>query len=486
MGKKLFENLGHLDTKQLKRFQSFVDSPYFNKHNKVRRLMEYVLPFHPSYDDKALQQDTIFTHLFPEEKFQQNKLAVIFTYTQRLYRQFVSLERMQSRPMELELGWLEELRHQMEFDQYEKQYDKIFSQLKKEEKEATLFYHQRYRLSADRAMLSLQKGRREEDQSLQSKQNFLDAFFLAEKFRDACELHLRGKEMKEEFKLRLIDAAIEEMESQTKIYQPFPFVMMYYNIYIMLTNNDNPDYYYQAFDLLKSQVHYFSENELKTLYNYLQNYCIEKINSGRADFLKEIFLLYKSQLENELLIEEGYLSEWHYKNIVTTGIRLKEIDWVEDFIESYKDKMKPDSIDNAYRFNRAAFCHATQRYDEVLSLLHQVEYSDLRYNLGAKALLLRTYYELEELDALSALTDSFRQYLLRNKLMADTHRRGYYNLFRLTKKMATLRVNQSYYSDKRKQKEIEQLRRAIDNTTYIFNKSWLEQKYGELMEEVIV
>ena len=105
--------------------------------------------------------------------------------------------------------------------------------------------------------------------------------------------------------------------------------------------------------------------------------------------MKEIFLLYQLQLQQELIIDEGYLSDLHYKNIVTTGIRLQELEWVKQFIEEYREALRPAVRENAYSFNLASYYHAVGKYDEVLALLQEVAYSDFRYNLGAKALLLR-------------------------------------------------------------------------------------------------
>ncbi|MCB0554205.1 MAG: hypothetical protein KDD02_11690, partial [Phaeodactylibacter sp.] len=109
-------------------------------------------------------------------------------------------------------------------------------------------------------------------------------------------------------------------------------------------------------------------------------------------------------------------------------------------------------------------------------------YSDLRYNLGAKALLLRTYYDLEEYEALHSLTESFKQYLHRNKLMADLRRQGYYNLFMLTRRAAQLRSNLDYFSTDRSRKELQKLQESITRAGAIFNKGWLLEKVEELVE----
>jgi hypothetical protein len=108
----------------------------------------------------------------------------------------------------------------------------------------------------------------------------------------------------------------------------------------------------------------------------------------------------------------------------------------------------------------------------------------LRYNLGAKALLLRTYYELEEFDSLHALVESFRQYIQRNRLLADSRRNGYYHLFRLTRRIARLRAQIGYTPAERALQSLAKIRQDIQQTKAIFNRAWLEKKMEELNKEI--
>ncbi|MGB0929683.1 MAG: hypothetical protein ACPGVB_02825 [Chitinophagales bacterium] len=51
---------------------------------------------------------------------------------------------------------------------------------------------------------------------------------------------------------------------------------------------------------------------------------------------------------------------------------------VANFIEGYREKLPFQARENAYCFNKAAYCYAIEEYDEVLQLLLTVEYSDIR------------------------------------------------------------------------------------------------------------
>ena len=95
------------------------------------------------------------------------------------------------------------------------------------------------------------------------------------------------------------------------------------------------------------------------------------------------------------------------------------MDWTKEFIEKFKDYLHPEVVENAYTYNLASYYYSTNQLDKVLDLLVKVEYTDIQYSIGAKSLLLRTYYDLEENEALLSLTRSFKQYLKRNRLIPE-------------------------------------------------------------------
>jgi hypothetical protein len=117
-------------------------------------------------------------------------------------------------------------------------------------------------------------------------------------------------------------------------------------------------------------------------------------------------------------------------------------------------------------------------------LLREVEYSDQRYNLGAKTMLLQSYYELKEYEPLFSLTESFRQLLMRDKNMSENFRKGYYNLFRLTRKAAYLRSRLEYLTADKAEMELERLKMTLAKTGEVFSRAWFEAKLMGLEEEI--
>lgn len=481
---KLIGLLKTFSRKEMTHFRAFIHSPYFNKHKGIKRLVDYLDLIFPKYDDRNCSRALLTKKLFGATPKDKNQLHLLFTYTFRLVEQFLAQEQFQQQTSPQDIMLLKSLRSREQFRRYDKVLKGAEAQLQYQIIQDSGYYNSQYLLATEADEYYRQIKRRHKDHHIQQKQNYLDKFYLSEKLKDACEMKVRSNILKVDYAPKLLETVLQEVEDNAAHYAKEPAIYVYYQIYQMITQ-DKQDYYFEALATLEGNQERFSKHELKLIYNYFQNYCIEQINKGSNQFLAEIFKLYQSQLDQLLILEDGLLSEWHYKNIVTTGLRLKEMDWVRQFIETYKNKLQAESVENAYIYNMASWYHAKQEFDKVLNLLVKVEYVDLRYSLGAKALLLRTYFELEEFESLFYLTDSFKQYLHRNKLMADSRRQGYYNLFRFTKRIAQIKSSFGFSNQEKLRREYQKLS-ADTMDAAIFNKAWLEEKLaaiGKLLNE---
>lgn len=476
---KLTKLLSTLTRKELTRFKEFVRSPYFNKHKDVRALIQYFDQIYPKFDERHCHRSRIFKKIYPGEVHDQAKLAVVFTYAQRLLEEFLVIEQVKDDNYLKNSTLLKGLRQKKQFKLYESKLEKTKKNLQSYPIRDSSYHQKEYQLAVEADYFYTTIRRKGRDQSLDQQLRSLDHYYLAEKLKSAVEVQIRRKILKQEYINPMMKPVLGAMQEYHQLYEEVPAIDLYYRIFLMITN-DATDYYFNALKTLQAKERFFPKKELATIYNYFQNYCIAQINNNNAAFLKEIFLLYQLQLQQELIFEDGFLSDLHYKNIVTTGIRLQELEWVRTFIEHYRSALRPEVRENAYSFNLASYYHAVGKYDEVLALLQEVTYSDFRYNLGAKALLLRTYYEQGSFETLYSLVDSFLQFLHRNEQLADARRVGYYNLFRLTRRAAQLQDNWSYWSDPKREREWARLHRDIEDGKTIFNKAWLVQQLQKL------
>src|SRR6185295_14912229 len=127
---------------------------------------------------------------------------------------------------------------------------------------------------------------------------------------------------------------------RTHSYKHVPAVNIYYHILLSQLEPAEEKHFAKLKELITSHYKLFSLAELKNQFVFAMNYCIGKINQGKTGYLKEIFALYQYALENDLMLEEDFLSPWDYKNIITVSLRLKEFKWTEKFIRDYKNRIE--------------------------------------------------------------------------------------------------------------------------------------------------
>jgi len=189
-------------------------------------------------------------------------------------------------------------------------------------------------------------------------------------------------------------------------------------------------------------------------------------------------------LEEGYIVKDGAIDEWHYKNLITSGIRSGEFDFIESFIEGYSKYLPKASRKTAHTYNLANLYYAQKRYLDAQELLLEVDYSDINYNLDSKTLLLRIYYDADESLALGAHINTVKIYLTRNKLISNKKYRRYYHLFRFTNSLFKIKENIDYDSSTKTKQRIEKLEKDIVKTKAIANKQWLVNRLSQIKETI--
>jgi tetratricopeptide (TPR) repeat protein len=170
-------------------------------------------------------------------------------------------------------------------------------------------------------------------------------------------------------------------------------------------------------------------------------------------------------VESGILLEKGKLSPWHYKNIIKLALRLQKFDWTEQFILQNTRLLDDVHRDDAYYYNLAELYYYTGRFDAAMSFLNKVDFSDIHYNLGAKVLLVKIYYETDTSDALESLLHSFKTYLQRNKVISEELRRTYLNFIQMVAQM--IRATPAQFAA---------LRQKVEQQPLLTDKNWLLQR----------
>lgn len=472
LSQKLESLLKSFSRAEQEQFLSFLRSPFFNENEDLVHLFELLRPYlrpEASESDKH----AIWKSLFPEKKFDDAKLRLLCS--KMTYLAFDFLKIAQQSPTSAQQLDLLKILHERNL---EKHTSSLLKKMQSENADATL-QDKRYHLSQFETHQFIFQQAEEKsktdvgDVKMLEKADFhLDCFFFSQKLKNYCDLLDYTKSRTTSTTIYFPEKLLELIEQGG--YLKEPAVKAYYLVLNLLQKPEEEQHFHALKDMLAQSKPYFEANELRALYLYLMNYCIDsKINKGFSRYFEELFQIYQLTIQEDILLDQGVLPVQDYKNIITVGLQVKAFAWVEAFIQSYTAKLLPEHQENALIYNLAKVYFHQEQYEKVIEQLQEVEYSNLIYALGGKLLLLRTYFETGEYLALDSLIDSFRIYLHRNQQISREVRQQYLNLLRYIRKISNLPPG-----DK---SALAKIRQQAQECKSMAAKGWVLEKIEELM-----
>jgi hypothetical protein len=457
---------------ELKQFSAFVASPYFNTHKHVMQLHEFITT--NLYQPEACTKPAAYKYVFGKGKPDEQQVSDLMTYLYRLTQKFFAVTNFLSDPASTQVHAANELRKRG----MKKELKKTIDAAVEEPTQSSFIL---YKLFEEADLDFISSGARKPDDNLQKKSDNLDQFYFAEKLKNACEMINRNRIINAGYEAQFIEPVIEIVNGNGIFFSTNPATVIYKNIYSSLTDPENPEPFAELKKMLAQNATAINSAEAYNMYSYAQNYCIRKINNGNTDFLKELFTIYQTQIAQQRICTGETLSEWDFKNIVSVGCRLKEFDYCQKFIESWKDKLQPDVRENAYQFNMAHLLYEKKDLKSALRLLQSVQFTDIFYNLSARSIMMKAAYEEEDADLLDYCTDAFKAFILRNKNISTQQKQSHLNFIRLTKTLNKIRIAAVSMNKTTFQKERSALSDKVNNSKGVTNKPWLIAMVNQLM-----
>ncbi len=474
---KLIKLLASLSASETKRFVEFVRSPYFNKHENVVRLCEFICKYVNDYENPNLNKEKAAKAVFKNKPYRPQQLSDVMSYLSKLLEDFISCSRFMNHTLLRKQFLLEELKERNNNSVFQMVSKEFTHQLDNSKLRDHNFHYLTYLFESESDAFFIRNENRKFHESIQRKADNLDLFYLSAKLKTCCEMMNRKNIVAADYNLRMLDDVLHYLNSNLDQFKQVPAITIYYRILMTLTESEQEEHYKKLIKLLDKNHGYFSPEEARQMYDFAQNYCIKKINSGNVGYGKEILKLYKKLLESKIIFEGNYLSQWDYKNIVTIALREEEFDWTKNFIQQYKESIAPEFRENAYAYNMSTYYYAVEKYKEALKLLQTVEFTDVFYHLGSKSLLLKAYYEMDAAESFYSLISTFRVYLRRNKKISQSQFTNHLNLINLAKKCFDLKYND--YSKFIFNRKLATIKNKVNNNKNIANIVWLNEKIGE-------
>lgn len=474
--KKLMSLLRDFSNVERTRFDKYLKSPYFNESEELESLYHFLTEHlqcteKPCSTNKTLNKIVVWQHIFFDKKYDDVHLRRLFSELTKHALHFLTLERSEEKLIKDHLAILEILQDTNLNAHFTGILKRTLSLQANFSTNANFHLHQ-HQVEAIQHRRNEKLGYQIQDFLHFSKADYhLDCYYIRKKLKYYCDF-LNYKD------LFTVDINIDLFPNflsylAESVFLREPAIQGYFLVVQMLLYPEQEVFFFDLQQHLHRYQPSISEIERKEFYIHLLNYCLyKKINTGRVDFFKETFLLLRSMLNENLVLENDKLPISYYKLITSVGIQVREFAWTEAFIQNYTPKLPPEERENALTYNLAKVYFAQNQYEKVIEQLREVEYDNLTYALGGKLMLLKTYYELNEYLALDSLIDSFRVYLRRNQTISKEVRQQYLNVLRFIKKLSNIHSGD--------QVAIAKIEQQIQECKNLADKGWIVQKVESL------
>ncbi len=460
---KLYRTLSVLKTTELNRLQKYLKRRYSSAGLKALTL--HLIDC--LKQGTAPEKQAVWEALEPTRPYDDKQFRKACTDALRDIEVFLGIEAFQADQMLASTMQLQALSRRELKSLYKTQLARVRKLAERHPIRSADFFYYLYRIEQSDYQMNQSSLRRFNVANLDEIMKNLDTFYVIEKLRYQCEVLSRSSFVEHEYSRVLIDEILQLVDAGE--FSDNPVVGIYHKIILSHLEPEDESHYFDLKQALRDHARILEPLRMKEVYDSALNYCNRKINQGKDHFLQESFYLYRRVLDEELILVDGYITHWTFKNVVVLALRLHEYDWAEAFIHDFGQRIEPVFRENAITYNRAQLLFYRSNFAEALRLLQKVEYQDVTYNLGAKTMLLATYYELGEWDALDAMGQSFKAYINRKKhTIQEGRRRSYLNLISFTTRLAAI-------SD-RDRVAMERLFDRFDNTKQIASAHWIREK----------
>lgn len=476
---KLVKYISELGPRDRERLRQLVQSPFFNQHKPTIDLLELILKS-VAKGDAPLNREKVYQKIFPKSTFDEQKLHNVMSNLKKLFHRFLAIDYIEKQPLLEDLYTLEATFERNQFELMNNRAKLLEKHLADQKYEDYFFHHAHYRMDYNLGYYGGHYVDRTKTETFQSMLDHLDRSFLIEKLRNCCHLTANSMQVNTHYDFGLLTPLLKHVQTHyidTPASDQDWSIRLYWTILQTMQDEGNAAHYQELKRMLNESFDHFSPEAKQDLYGFASNYCIRRSMTGDEDYKRELFGLYKRGLETKLLLSNGMITEYNYKNIATLGGNLREFDWTENFLQEYKMLLPVSKRDNVYNYNLAYLFYNKKQYKQVLSNLLHVQFTDVMYYLNSNFLMLRTYYALKDTEALLSLIETFRIFVMRNKKMSPTQRKEYTNFLRFAKKLVELK-HHGMYTRSVLEEKLKALRAKIETTDSVINRSWLLEEMG--------
>ncbi|MBN8586371.1 MAG: hypothetical protein J0M37_14875 [Ignavibacteria bacterium] len=486
------ELLESLTREEIKSLRKFIISPYFNKSAKVVKLFDAIIKYHPNYENPRLKKEELHKKVSPELPYNEVTMRRLLYDLQQLISKFIRQQYIERKEAESTLYTIEELAIRGSERMHAitiREAEKLLSSVQLVDADTCL---NNFKLETEKFYFGMINDKitkksfvdTEAGKLINGITYFISYFMLeAIKHNDTLLNYSRSFNINRNKKfisqfLNLFDFQRLEIFMKTHSMAGSEIVRAYINSLKAYLYFENDDIYRELKESVIRNLDKFSQTDKHFLFSKLSGYCIlkrEKLDPDDMRYEGELFEIYKILLENKYYTTEAnkYVPVDLYRNILLQAVKMKELRWLEDFIDEYSNELHPSRKTDIQNYSHAFLNFARGNFRDSLKWLSKIRMEEFAFHLDIRSLYIMIYYELEEYESALSAAKAFKKFLKENQMISDERRTGYDNL-------CTYIIKLINYQGSNSKTDLSALALQLKKCRNITSRSWLLSKTEHL------
>lgn len=405
---KLINIYSNLSLDEKRKLRKWVSSDFVNKNEDISRFFEFI-DSRKNITPRAVTKEKAHEFLYPNKPYHDLRIRHLIWMTTEILESFIVNIKIDD-----EFSMREQLlaKFYMQKDLFKHAQKSIETGIEWIEKnDIKNAEHYRTTFHLHSLYYDIQsRNIRTDDFNIDEIVNSFTIFTILETLKTSSRILSIQKVGETKTKHQLLEPILALLKNSS--FLQLPQVRIYYNIYLVATDEDEKAFK-QFIKDIKANEFLFSIHDLNELYRLAINFCIKKSNQNQVYYTNQTFELYLYTIEKGILLENNEISRFIFTNVVTLGIKLKKFARIENFISTYSRFISKEYQKNTIDFNTSKILYAKGQHEKALKILLTNEFKDTIWNLNAKDLILKIYFEQKDLESFHLQLNAFKMYVKR-------------------------------------------------------------------------
>jgi hypothetical protein len=204
-----------------------------------------------------------------------------------------------------------------------------------------------------------------------------------------------------------------------------------------------------------------------------------KTNKGELKYFKDLFLIYKRKLKQNLVSDimgRNAASNTNiFREYIIAGLQVRQYKWVEMVIKRYSPMLPEYIREDEYILALVRLHFAKKEYEKVIKIIDRNTIKNITHQLDSKKKKLASYYELKKYEECYSEIDKAKHFLKNNKTKTpEVILKNFKNFIDIFLKLLNYRTNPF-------NKDAYSVLRNIDKPNSPM-KGWINKKLKEIVK----